>query len=102
MPNPEEGCADLKRVFVDHVYLHAGLATSWRHTAAISGAHTIGHANPGNSGYNGSWTYDAHVFNNACARARRYLHTARQLRRLHTALQLLRPHTARPCRLRPS
>eukprot|EP00966_Prymnesium_polylepis_P078262 1814404-Prymnesium_polylepis.1 len=65
MPNPEEGCADLKRVFVDHVYLDSNAKMSWKHTAAISGAHTIGQTNPHNSGYNGSWTFDAGIFNNA-------------------------------------
>jgi hypothetical protein len=65
MPNPEEGCADLKRVFVDHVYLDGDKQTSWKHTAAISGAHTIGKANLANSGYNGSWTTNPAVFDNA-------------------------------------
>jgi hypothetical protein len=65
MPNPEEGCADLKRVFVDHVYLDADKQTSWKHTAAISGAHTIGKANLENSGYNGTWTTNPAVFDNS-------------------------------------
>jgi hypothetical protein len=65
MPNPEEGCADLKRVFVDHVYLDGDKQTSWKHTAAISGAHTIGKANLENSGYNGTWTTNPAVFDNA-------------------------------------
>jgi hypothetical protein len=65
MPNPEEGCADLKRVFVDHIYLNSDKDVSWKHTAAISGAHTIGKTNLENSGYNGSWTTNPAVFDNA-------------------------------------
>eukprot|EP00401_Gymnodinium_catenatum_P079783 CAMPEP_0117482516 /NCGR_PEP_ID=MMETSP0784-20121206/13460_1 /TAXON_ID=39447 /ORGANISM="" /LENGTH=330 /DNA_ID=CAMNT_0005277015 /DNA_START=252 /DNA_END=1241 /DNA_ORIENTATION=- len=65
MPNAEEGCYDLKRIFVDHIYLHRDKQRSWRFTAAISGVHTLGGAHPENSGYNGTWTFDPSVFNNA-------------------------------------
>lgn len=70
MPNPEKGCNGLQAVFLDHIYYdrhrwrrwHFG----WMLTAAISGAHTIGHAKPANSGYDGHWSTveDQGKFNN--------------------------------------
>lgn len=62
MPNPEHSCLgddaageknSLKHVFIDHVY--KGRADAWAMVAAISGAHTVGRANMGNSGYDGHW-----------------------------------------------
>lgn len=56
MPNPEEGCTDLKKIFVNHIYRGKfGKRKSWFMTAAISGAHTIGSAKLNNSGYDGMW-----------------------------------------------
>lgn len=65
MPDAEEGCYDLKRVFIDHIYLDKDKQMSWKHTAALSGAHTLGGTHIENSGYNGTWTSDPWVFNNA-------------------------------------
>lgn len=67
MPNPEEGCEGLKRVFIDNIFKtkfrhwHA-----WRAVAAISGAHTLGMAHVNNSGYDGHWSTpaDQGKFNN--------------------------------------
>jgi hypothetical protein len=63
MPDPEEGCYDLKRVFVDHIFLHRDPSESWKATTAISGAHTLGGAKLSNSGYDGFWTEDPGKFN---------------------------------------
>lgn len=65
MPDPEEGCYDLKRVFIDHVYLGRNKQISWARTAALSGVHTLGGTHSENSGYQGTWTSDPWVFNNA-------------------------------------
>ena len=64
MPNPEEGCAGLSNVFVDHIYRDTGMP--WTMTAAISGAHTIGSAKQANSGYDGFWSEPDQqgIFNN--------------------------------------
>ena len=73
MPNPENGCNDLKRIFVDHIYTHktkegkwCSGRCAWGLTAAISGAHTIGTAKKHNSGYIGAWSdpHNAGIFNN--------------------------------------
>lgn len=57
MPNPENGCDDLKAVFLNHVFYERWRKrTSWYLTTAISGAHTIGSAKLHNSGYEGSWS----------------------------------------------
>lgn len=67
MPNPEKGCNALKAVFLDHVYYERwNKRLSWGLTAALSGAHTIGHAKPANSGYDGHWSTeeDQGKFNN--------------------------------------
>jgi hypothetical protein len=56
MPNPEHGCNDLKRIFVDHVFARSRKVNKrWTHTVAISGAHTLGGAKLENSGYSGLW-----------------------------------------------
>lgn len=67
MPNPENGCDDLKNVFLKHVFngrWHRRKA--WHLTAALSGAHTIGSAKPHNSGYDGLWgdPENQNIFNN--------------------------------------
>ena len=68
MPNPENGCSDLKEIFLNHVFNTGknGWGARWKRLAAISGAHTIGHAKPENSGYDGFWGDPANqgVFNN--------------------------------------
>lgn len=50
LPNPENGCADVQRVFVTNMGLTRKLAT------ALMGVHTLGRAHPANSGYNGWWS----------------------------------------------
>lgn len=57
MPNPENGCEDLKAVFHDHIFNVWGWGErkKWKSVAALSGAHTIGSAKPANSGYDGMW-----------------------------------------------
>jgi hypothetical protein len=42
MPNPINGCAGLKDVFVDHIYFDH--PNPWGLIAAITGAHTLGSA----------------------------------------------------------
>lgn len=81
MPNPENSCADLEEVFINHIFNHAketrvkngketvrwcGWRCRWGLTAAISGAHTIGSAKLHNSGYEGAWSDEANqgIFNN--------------------------------------
>ena len=74
MPNPEEGCKDLKRIFVDHIYLNTTIGKrrryygayweSWGLTTAISGVHTIGSAKLENSGYTGHWSRTPDTFDN--------------------------------------
>lgn len=67
MPNPENGCDDLKKVFHEHVYAGKwGKGKAWTMTAALSGAHTLGHAKPENSGYDGGWgdPENQSIFNN--------------------------------------
>lgn len=67
MPNPENGCDDLKKIFLKHIYFGRwGNRDAWRMTAAISGAHSIGSAKPENSGYDGMWGDPANqgIFNN--------------------------------------
>lgn len=57
MPNPENGCQDLKDIFVDHIFYEKwNKRKSWTMTTAISGAHTIGSAKKVNSGYEGHWS----------------------------------------------
>lgn len=67
MPNPVHGCQGtngLKNIFVDHIYKNA--ADPWQMIAAISGAHTLGSANPATSGFNGFWSSPGQqsLFNN--------------------------------------
>ena len=66
MPNPEEGCADLKRIFYDHIFFfdRTDFKKSWRFTVALSGVHTIGSMHPENSGYQGQWSESPGTFNN--------------------------------------
>jgi hypothetical protein len=68
MPNPENGCDDLKEIFIDHIYNTGkiGFKPRWHMTAALSGAHTIGSAKVENSGYDGMWGDPANqaIFNN--------------------------------------
>lgn len=55
MPDPEEGCKDVKEVFMDHMFKYQGPARK-RLTAALIGAHTIGRAHHEFSGYDGTWS----------------------------------------------
>jgi len=67
MPDAEEGCDHLESIFVNHIYSNMGSTTdSWKMTAAISGAHTLGQARISNSGFNGHWSDAANQgkFNN--------------------------------------
>ena len=67
MPNPENGCDDLRKVFVENVYNGLwGSKIAWYMTTALSGAHTIGSAKPENSGYDGTWgdAKNQGIFNN--------------------------------------
>ena len=68
MPNPENGCDDLKAIFITHIFNNGQNCRrkKWERLASISGAHTIGHAKPENSGYDGFWGDPANqgVFNN--------------------------------------
>jgi len=57
MPNPEHGCSaenGLEWIFNNNIYFGSG--APWSYTAAISGTHTLGKANPDNSGYDGFWS----------------------------------------------
>lgn len=57
MPDAENGCDDLKTVFIDHIYSKfRNERYRWKLTAAISGAHTIGKVNQENSGFVGTWS----------------------------------------------
>jgi hypothetical protein len=59
MPLPEMGCEGnlgLRGVFIDNVYGRFPENKAWRLTAAISGAHTLGGADVGRSGYKGYWS----------------------------------------------
>lgn len=64
MPNPEDSCDGLETIFVNNIY--KAHATPWKMVAAINGAHTLGSAKIGNSGYSGFWseTGSQGVFNN--------------------------------------
>jgi len=50
LPNPEESCSDVKRVFLDNMGL------TWTGAAALMGVHTLGRAQIQNSGYDGWWS----------------------------------------------
>lgn len=72
MPNPENGCLGdanndgLLQIFVENIYGVKSSQDAWGLTAAIMGAHTVGMASLGNSGYDGHWS-DANnqgLFNN--------------------------------------
>jgi len=60
MPNPEDSCNGLDRVFLQN------LGLNWRATAALSGAHTLGRARASQSGYEGWWSgpAESRKFNN--------------------------------------
>jgi hypothetical protein len=60
LPDPEQGCDDNKRVFVDRMGL------SWREAAALMGVHSLGRARKENTGYNGWWSdpQNSRIFNN--------------------------------------
>ena len=67
MPNPENSCNDLQKVFINHVYKQDfGSYKAWALMAALSGAHTLGFAKIKNSGYNGFWGDEENqaIFNN--------------------------------------
>jgi len=68
LPSGEAGCTDLESIFINHIYNDGrrGNNGRWRFTAAISGAHTLGGAKPGNSGFDGIWSDTANqgIFNN--------------------------------------
>ena len=67
MPNPENGCEDLKQIFINQVFnIKRGKRARWNMVAALSGAHTIGKANVENSGYSGMWgdSKNQQIFNN--------------------------------------
>mmetsp|Transcript_46258 Transcript_46258/g.100570 ORF Transcript_46258/g.100570 Transcript_46258/m.100570 type:complete len:495 (-) Transcript_46258:140-1624(-) len=50
LPNPENGCSDVERVFVNNIGL------KWSHAAALMGVHSLGRASTSNSGYDGWWS----------------------------------------------
>lgn len=59
MPLPEQGCEGengLRGIFIEHIYGKFSEEMAWRLTAAISGAHTLGGADSGRSGYHGYWS----------------------------------------------
>jgi len=60
LPNPEDGCDAVKRVFVDNMKLgnsvHKGRELKNSLTAALMGVHTLGRAMRNNSGYEGWWS----------------------------------------------
>jgi hypothetical protein len=60
LPNPEGGCDEFDRVFVQNMELDLGGAT------ALMGVHTLGRAKPENSGYDGWWSDpdNSRLFNN--------------------------------------
>ena len=67
MPNPDHGCqgeGGLQDIFVDNIYATSG--EPWALTLAINGVHTIGRANPENSGFDGYWSTSEQqgIFNN--------------------------------------
>lgn len=55
MPDPENSCDDVSKVFFKHMFKYEGRSKK-RLTAAIMGAHTIGSAKVENSGYKGTWS----------------------------------------------
>jgi len=56
MPDPENGCDDIKDIFDTHMFKYEKGSTRKRLTAAILGAHTLGSAKVENSGYKGAWS----------------------------------------------
>lgn len=69
LPDPEEGCNDLSKIFVHHIFWSRRMNAvkqghQWKMIAAISGAHTLGSAKQDQSGYEGVWTESPGKFNN--------------------------------------
>lgn len=66
MPNPENGCDDIAKIFNKHIFPGKHKKAGWVRTTALMGVHTIGRAHKENSGYEGSWTRpnSTGVFNN--------------------------------------
>jgi hypothetical protein len=68
LPDPEEGCNDLSKIFVNHIFATKRMGKNqgfqWKSIAAISGAHTLGQAKKENSGYQGVWTTSPGSWNN--------------------------------------
>eukprot|EP00435_Cladocopium_sp_Y103_P016967 s907_g4.t1 len=60
MPNPEESCGAVEKVFVKNMGLN------WRRAAALMGVHTLGRCRIENSGYDGWWSnvWNSQLFNN--------------------------------------
>lgn len=60
LPNPEDGCPAVERVFMENLGLDAA------GSAALMGVHSIGRARPENSGYDGFWSdpENSRLFNN--------------------------------------
>lgn len=60
MPNPEESCGDVEKVFVTNMGLN------WRRATALMGVHTLGRCRIENSGYDGWWSNvkNSLLFNN--------------------------------------
>lgn len=60
LPNPDDSCNAVKRVFVDNMGL------SWTEATALMGVHTLGAASTENSGFDGFWDTREHSasFNN--------------------------------------
>jgi hypothetical protein len=50
LPNPENGCGDVEKVFVN------SLGLDWAGATALMGVHTLGRARVENSGYDGWWS----------------------------------------------
>jgi len=60
LPNPEESCGDVEKVFVKNMGL------TWRRATALMGVHTLGRCRIENSGYDGWWSnvWNSQLFNN--------------------------------------
>lgn len=56
MPNAEKGCKHVNDFFISHIFKNTGWADYMEFTPAIQGAHTLGQAKSGDSGYSGAWT----------------------------------------------
>jgi len=60
LPNPDNSCSDVERVFVNNMGL------TWRAATALMGVHSLGSASVNNSGFDGFWDTVPHSasFNN--------------------------------------